>query len=402
MNMANRVACAFILCDAQGVIEECLHDNFGLAGCAPGRQFGALVDSDSLGKAQAFVDALKADGKATDWELNLPLAGRLSTLHFSGTVLGTALIIVVSTTKVSLFESSAGMSPANREPPSPLQFGGASTSPFMGQPAAPDGRLLDEISRLNNDLLTMQRELAQKNAELERLNQEKNRFLGMAAHDLRNPLHAILNHSGLLLAENPSTPGPQYREFLQAVYASSEFMSRLVDDLLDVARIESGQLQLDLSTVDIGALLTTNVTLNRILAAKKSIAIDLHSQPLPPVIVDPAKIDQVLNNLIGNAIEFSAPGSKIDVSLTAVGNDFQIVVRDQGPGIPLPEQAHLFQAFRRGQAKATGGEKNTGLGLMIVKRIVEGHGGRIWLESAAGRGTAFFVAIPLQPQEVSL
>jgi len=259
--------------------------------------------------------------------------------------------------------------------------------------------LYDEISRLNNELVAMQRELAKKNAELERLNQEKNRLLGMAVHDLRNPLHAILIASEFLSQEDPAKLGDSYRELVDTICAFSQFMANLVDDLLDVTKIEAGQLQLDLVATDVGDLVARNVAINRMLATKKTISITLHSEPMPLAIVDVTKIEQVLNNLLGNAVKFSPPGGEVEVDLTAAGQEFQISVRDQGPGISPQEQASLFQPFQRGRARGTAGEKSAGLGLAIAKKIVEGHGGRIWLESIMGQGAAFFVAIPFEPPE---
>ncbi len=255
----------------------------------------------------------------------------------------------------------------------------------------------DEISRLNNELVSMQRELAKQNAALERLNQEKNRFLGMAAHDLRNPLQLILSHSNFLLEEAASQLSPEYLSFLEMISASSEFMAHLVDDLLDVAKIESGQLQLDYAPVELAALLTRTVKLNRVLAAKKQIRLELALEAGPlRALLDAPKIEQVLNNLLGNAIKFSPAGGQVQVRLWQAGENFGMSIRDEGPGISLEEQSKLFKPFQRGR-KGTAGEKSTGLGLAIVKRIIEGHGGTITLESQLGQGTTFYLSIPLQP-----
>jgi two-component system sensor histidine kinase/response regulator len=114
--------------------------------------------------------------------------------------------------------------------------------------------------------------------------------------------------------------------------------------------------------------------------------------------VDGVKLEQVLNNLVGNAVKFSQPGSSIQVRLEAAVENFMLSVQDHGPGIPPEQVSTLFKPFQRGR-RGTGGESSTGLGLMIVKRIVEGHGGKIWLESQVGLGTTFFVSIPFRPKE---
>jgi signal transduction histidine kinase len=213
-------------------------------------------------------------------------------------------------------------------------------------------------------------------------------------------LQSILTHSTFLLEEDPAALGADYRKFMEVIHVSSEFMAHLVDDLLDVAKIESGQLQLDYSPVDVGALVSKNVMLNRVLAAKKQVEIELIAEPLSTAMVDSAKIEQVLNNLLGNALKFSEAGGRIEIRLGSAGENFLLSVKDHGPGISPEQKSRLFQPFQRGQP-GSWGEKSIGLGLSIVKRIVEGHDGKIWLESEAGRGTTFFVSIPFRSKEVS-
>jgi signal transduction histidine kinase len=273
----------------------------------------------------------------------------------------------------------------------------------LEEPAAPepDSRVrddyhYDDLTRLNNELATAQRELAKKNAELARLNEQKNQFLGIAAHDLRNPLGVIEIYSHFLLE---GTPGlcPEQAGFVRKIRSSSEYMVRLIDNLLDYAKIEAGRLELDLERIDLAALVARNVELNRLLAAPKGTAIhlDLGSERME-LMADAAKLEQVLNNLIGNAVKFSPPGSAVAVAVRVAAEDggFGISVADQGPGIPSEELADLFRPFRRGSVRATGGEKRTGLGLAIVKNIVAGHGGEIRVESEEGKGTVFRVALP--------
>lgn len=258
-----------------------------------------------------------------------------------------------------------------------------------------DDRYFDELSRLNNDLATTQRELAKSNVELGVLNRQKNEFLGIAAHDLRNPLEVILTYSQFLLDEAEDSLRPEHLEFVRTIRSSSEFMLRLVEDLLDVTRIEAGTLELDLATVDLGGLVERNVALNRVLAGKKGTRIELRCDGgLPPLVLDEAKIEQVLNNLIGNAVKFSPPGSTVEVRVADGPEAAVISVRDQGEGLAPEEVERLFHPFQRGRARSTGGEKSTGLGLAIVKRIVEGHRGEVRVESAEGGGAIFSILLP--------
>lgn len=256
------------------------------------------------------------------------------------------------------------------------------------------GHLYDELSHLNNELATAQRELARKNAELGRLNEQKNQFLGMAAHDLRNPLEVILTYSEFLLEDAAPALGTEQVELIHTIRSSSELMLRLVEDLLDVSRIEAGRMDLDLAPVDLGALVAGNVRRNRVLAAKKEIDIRLDVQgDLPSLRLDASKIEQVLDNLIGNAVKFSPPGSPVEVRVEKTIDKDQVVisVEDHGPGIPAGLLSTLFEPFTRGGVR---GAKGVGLGLAIVKNIVACHGGTIQVHSEEGRGATFQVCLP--------
>jgi len=174
----------------------------------------------------------------------------------------------------------------------------------------------------------------------------------------------------------------------------------LVNDLLDVAAIESGRLQLDLQPVDLVKLAQTNLIRNRLIAARKNITLDLEAEPIPTVLLDAYKIEQVFDNLLANAIKFSTPGSRVLEGIHFSGEEILIFVQDKGSGIQPEQMSNLFQPFRRGQ-KGTRGEKSTGLGLTIVKRIVEGHGGHIRVESQPGAGSTFYVSLPVQKLAVT-
>lgn len=256
-------------------------------------------------------------------------------------------------------------------------------------------RHFDELSLLNNELATSQRDLARSNVELDQLNKQKNELLGIAAHDLRNPLQVILIYSQFLIDEAAGSLGPEHLEFVRTIRRSSELMLRLVEDLLDVARIEAGTLELDLAPVDLGGLVERNVALNRVLAEPKGTRIELvRDGDVGDMVLDPVKIEQVLNNLIGNAVKYSPPGSTVEVRLAAADGGVSIAVRDQGKGIAAEELDRLFQPFKTGPSRGTAGEKSAGLGLAIVKRIVEGHRGAIRVEPAKGGGSVFQVFLP--------
>jgi signal transduction histidine kinase len=264
----------------------------------------------------------------------------------------------------------------------------------MSDPTA-ERAVLDELTRVNNDLTNLQREMARKNAELERLNQEKNRFVGMAAHDLRSPLGVIQTYAEFLEADAPLAP--EHREFVSMIRQTSRFMMGIIEDLLDLSAIESGQLSLQREPTELTGLVRKAASLFGILASPKGIQIHYVApvRECPPLEVDPRKLQQVLNNLLDNAVKYSARGSTVEVSINTGEQEVTVSVRDQGPGIAEADLKKLFVPFYRTGAQGTGGEPSTGLGLAIVKRIVEGHGGRVWAESRVGEGSDFRFSLPL-------
>jgi signal transduction histidine kinase len=187
-------------------------------------------------------------------------------------------------------------------------------------------------------------------------------------------------------------------EFLSIIQSSSEFMLHMVEDLLDVSAIESGRLNLNLQPTDLSALVEHNVMLNRVLAEKKQIHLSFQATgDLPTSLLDPAKIEQVLNNLISNAVKFSYPASSVAIRVCKDQDRALISVKDEGQGIPADEIDKLFKWFGKTSIKGTKGEGSAGLGLAIARRIVLGHQGTIWVESEAGKGSTFYVSLPIQP-----
>jgi len=250
---------------------------------------------------------------------------------------------------------------------------------------------------LNNELNNLTRELQKKNAQLDQLNKFKNQFLGMAAHDLRNPISSIMMYSEFVQESDDYNVSDDLRKIVDVIRNSSQFMLRLLDELLDVVKIESGKLQLNYEKVHLETLLKKNIDLNALLAARKQIKLVLNiPQPLPEIAIDPVKIEQVLNNLVSNAIKYSNPKTTTTVNAFSTGQHILISVKDEGLGIPENELQKVFAPFSKISPRGTAGERSTGLGLSIVKRIVTGHMGRIWVESEVGKGSVFSFTLPLK------
>jgi signal transduction histidine kinase len=232
--------------------------------------------------------------------------------------------------------------------------------------------------------------------EANRQNARKNLFLGMAAHDLRNPLGVIKTSNEMLHESALNILTPEQLEYLFWMKKSSEFALTLVNNLLDVAKIESGKLELETEPRDFIPIVSQGVLLNRSLAEAKRIQLEFNCQAtIPKMMVDAPKIQQVMNNLISNAIKYSHPYTKVEIRVHQQESEVVIAVKDEGQGIPPAELNKLFQPFSKTSVKGTQNEAGTGLGLLICRQIVEAHHGRIWVASEVGKGSTFYVALPL-------
>lgn len=242
-------------------------------------------------------------------------------------------------------------------------------------------------------LIVEKSRLYQRLLELDRL---KNRFLGMAAHDLRGPIGRVLLAAETLLdgIHGPLTAGQA--EVLREMAAGAEGMRILVDDLLDVSAIEAGLVTLRPRPVDPASLLRQCLKGQRLAAQKRGISLEEALSPALPasLSLDPDRLRQVLDNLLGNALKFSPTGTRVILSASADQEAVTVSVTDQGPGLSASEIDGLFQPFGRGTVKPAGGEKSTGLGLAIAKRLVEAQGGRLWAESIPGEGSTFRFTLP--------
>lgn len=247
--------------------------------------------------------------------------------------------------------------------------------------------LIVEKGRLMSDL-------AEQNEALHKLDDIKNRFLGIAAHDLRNPLSNI-QLAAALLQDPPVELSKDDSDFLiRDIDRQSQYMFTLIDDLLDVSQIESGYLELRLERLSREPFLIEAIHRHAYLAKPKKIQV-LHKPSADGMLcADPIRLRQVIDNLISNAIKYSPQGSTITVWSEESQGVWKVNVQDEGPGIQLEDRELLFRYFGRLPSRPTGGEKSVGLGLAISRRIVEAHGGQIGVESEAGDGSVFWFTLP--------
>jgi len=261
---------------------------------------------------------------------------------------------------------------------------------FLYKPILPEELVL----RIKNIL-----QFKKLNDDLKELNEQKNHFLGIAAHDLRNPLQSILATINLYKLKYKDQLDENQNKKLDHVIKEVRFMSGLVNDFLDISAIESGKLFLNRQKISICNLFKENFAFFEELAQNKNIVLHHECSGLEDLElwVDPNKIGQAVSNLLTNAIKYSHPGSKVVFQISKSEELVKISVQDFGQGIPDEEQHKLFQPFGKTSVRGTAGEKSIGLGLAIVKKIIETHGGKIEMYSEFGKGSLFTISLPIEP-----
>lgn len=236
--------------------------------------------------------------------------------------------------------------------------------------------------------------LKAKNRELENLNQQKDEILGVAAHDLRSPLTAISGWAQLLVKKTDQTP-PLFAQGLEAIAEQSQFMMRLIADILDIQKIKSGKLSLNRKVQPPGPIVERCTADHRPHAEHKRITLRADvAGDVADVEVDALRLSQAINNLINNAIKFTADGGRVEVRARSNAGKVELAVADNGLGIAEEEIPRLFEEFSQTSTRATADEMGSGLGLAITRKIVEMHGGQIEVQSRRGEGSTFTIRLP--------
>ncbi|MET0630204.1 MAG: GAF domain-containing protein [Xanthobacteraceae bacterium] len=242
-------------------------------------------------------------------------------------------------------------------------------------------------------------EIQDKSRQLEVASQHKSQFLANMSHELRTPLNAILGYTELVLDDIYGEAPQRMRAVLQRVERNGKHLLGLINDVLDLSKIEAGQLTLSLTDYSLKEMVQGVFTAVESLATEKKLALKIELPPaLPPGHGDERRLTQVLLNLVGNAIKFTDKG-EVAIRAAASNGSFTLSVRDTGPGIAAADQARIFEEFRQVDSSATKKKAGTGLGLSIAKRIIELHGGRISVDSTIGEGSTFSVTIPVTVQQ---
>lgn len=245
-------------------------------------------------------------------------------------------------------------------------------------------------------------QLNDSNTKLKYLNDEKNKFIGIAAHDIRNPISGIYSFSDLILSDKDSKMNTEETEIVHHIKSLSQNILDLIKNLLDVSKIESGIIELQFLNQDYIAFIKEQVHINQLLAKKKDITIHLSTEKNEMLAdIDSHHLSEVLNNLLSNAIKYSNRNNEIKVNVSENQGMILTEIIDKGKGIPLEEQNKLFNYFQKTSTQPTDGESSTGLGLAIVKKIVLAFKGSIGVKSVVNEGSNFYFRFPVKSTEIA-
>ncbi len=375
--------------DKTGKVVNVLYNDLG-TDIAVGSLFPTILHQGEFAAALNFLNRLKSEKMLFDIPLSITLEGVARSFYFTGVFRGELSVLMASNNQgldASVYDEIAKV---NNELANQLRESMKSNMQKQSELSEPQ---LEEFSKLNNELVNIQRELNKSNRKLAELNEQKNELIGIAAHDLRNPLSVISGYIQFVKGTSDTLNDAQNQMLDKAIDTANK-MTSMLEDLLDISELESGKVVLNLSEVDIDALIQESVELNQVIADRKKITLHYASPGEVTLRMDAPKIEQVINNFVSNAIKYSHADTRVDVTLEKQAESIKVTVRDEGQGIPKDEVQRVFEPFRVTSVKSTGGEKSTGLGLAITKKVVEAHRGTIGIKSKVGEGSEFYFTLP--------
>jgi signal transduction histidine kinase len=260
----------------------------------------------------------------------------------------------------------------------------------------------DELGALAANLNRMSEELGRLYQQIEAGSRHKSEFLANMSHELRTPLNAIIGFSEVLLERMFGELNPKQEEYIQDVLTSGRHLLSLINDILDLSKVEAGRMELEPSAFHLPTALEGCLTLVRERTTQHGMALTLTvDERVDEVVADERKVRQVVLNLLSNAVKFTPDGGRVAVDATWVDGGVEIAVSDTGIGIAPEDQAAVFEEFRQVGSDQARKSEGTGLGLALAQKFVELHGGRIWLTSEVGKGTTFTFTIPERPSASS-
>jgi signal transduction histidine kinase len=264
---------------------------------------------------------------------------------------------------------------------------------FSGRVEVPNN---DELGELGRNVNLMNDELQRLYRALESTSQHKSEFLANMSHELRTPLNAIIGFSQVLHERMFGDINEKQEEYLDDILSSGNHLLSLINDVLDLSKVEAGQVELEIGTFSLREALERGLVMIRERATKNGVALRLEFDPGAELVEgDERRIRQVIFNLLSNAVKFTPPGGRVDLKSAQVDGEVRVSVEDTGPGIALEDQERIFEEFQQTDAGADQRE-GTGLGLALSRRLVELHGGRIWVDSELGAGSTFVFTLPVR------
>jgi signal transduction histidine kinase/CheY-like chemotaxis protein len=265
------------------------------------------------------------------------------------------------------------------------------------QKARETGLSYESLGRAHRTSVDAQQKLEMRNREGERINELKSEFLASMSHELRTPLNAIIGFAGLLNEETAGKLNDEQKSYVQHVARASGHLLDLINDIMDLSKIEAGYLELHPATFTLAGALAEILSTTWPLARAKNIRLNVNRNPPFMVHADRVRFKQILYNLLSNAIKFTPKGGEVGMTCAQDDAFLNVAVYDTGIGIPAEERDAIFEKFYQVSSASKEGRAGTGLGLTITKRLVEQHGGRIWVESESGAGSRFQITLPVDP-----
>ncbi len=356
-----------------------------------------VVDAETLDVVEANPRALEMLGRAYDdivgrsaLELDasggMALADALDAARKSGASRQSIPIRVPGQREVRLFDAAVSY----------VDPGDGPLFQLILRDVTEQNKLQRELEAAKAEAEAHARRLEEANHRLQELAQAKSYFLSTLGHELRAPLNSIIGFAELLLDESFGPLTDRQRDFLEDIHRSGEHLLRLLNDVLDLARMEAGRLELHREPVSVRQLFAGARTLMRGMAFEKrqTLEFEIEGEEELFVLADEYRAKQILVNLISNAIKYSPEASRISIRAWPTGDFVTFAVADQGPGIPPEDHERIFKEFERAHASVFPYREGAGLGLPLAKQLVEAHGGRIWLESQVGAGSVFYFTLP--------
>lgn len=343
----------------------------------------------------AFADALKDTSR---FLINLPVV--ILSAWYGG--VGSGIVTLLFSVVISMVLFAAPLNPIQLDDPFGLLLYGLSGGlvvRFLGahrseqQQSEHQQRELVEHQRVDREQSQLLTRADQARETAETANVMKSQYVAMVAHELRTPLTPIIGYVSSLLATDVSWTEVEKRDFLTTIGEEAGSMNNLIDQLLDLAQIQTGHLNIHLQTFSLDATMSFAMVELEALTVNHRLLIDV-PQNLPAIMADPQRLAQVMVNLVGNAAKYSPKNTTITISATQQPDGLQVDVQDEGPGIPLPQQRIVFEAFRQLEDMTWPSQKGSGLGLAICKGLIEAHGGHIWIDDKRHSGTLISFSLP--------